>query len=208
MKLFLLLSCWYFRYLWVFIRKKALVPASSKRPPTPARNGSESSQEISMSISSKWRVHSRGTKKPTSQRETFHVKTVKYILSGKRNYPHHSNSQKLPKTVNTFCVINKQWEVIALKQLTSHMTMNTSPQQQRPESPTITPPGITPLFVYVWINFSQPVIQNSVERSNAFSCDVTVTKQQKSEQMKTTSSKNHSCYRATAKAMLNTCRCC
>ena len=36
--------------------------------------------------------------------------------------------------------INKQWEVglIALEQLTSLMTLNAVPQQQRPESPTIT----------------------------------------------------------------------
>ena len=32
------------------------------------------------------------------------------------------------------CTISKQWEVIALEQLTSHMA---GPQQQRPESPTI-----------------------------------------------------------------------
>ena len=38
--------------------------------------------------------------------------------------------------------INKQWEVIALEQLTSHMTLNAGPQQQRSESPTITPPGM------------------------------------------------------------------
>ena len=37
--------------------------------------------------------------------------------------------------------VNKQWEVIALEQLTSHMTLNAGPQQ-RPESPTITPPGM------------------------------------------------------------------
>ena len=37
--------------------------------------------------------------------------------------------------------INKQWEVIALEQLTSHMALNAGPQQQRYESPTITPPG-------------------------------------------------------------------
>ena len=40
------------------------------------------------------------------------------------------------------CLLNKQWEVIALEQLTSHMTLNAGPQQQRLESPTITPPGM------------------------------------------------------------------
>ena len=35
---------------------------------------------------------------------------------------------------------NKQWEVIALEQL-SH-TLNAGPQQQRPKSPTITPHGM------------------------------------------------------------------
>ena len=38
--------------------------------------------------------------------------------------------------------INKQWEVIALEQLTSHMTLNAGPQQQRFESPTIAPTGM------------------------------------------------------------------
>ena len=33
-------------------------------------------------------------------------------------------------------------KVIALEQLTSHMTLNAGPQQQRPESPTITPHGM------------------------------------------------------------------
>ena len=32
-----------------------------------------------------------------------------------------------------FGKINKQWEVIALEQWTSHMTLNAGPQQQRPE---------------------------------------------------------------------------
>ena len=36
-------------------------------------------------------------------------------------------------------MINKQWEVIALEELTSHIEQA---QQQRPELPTITPPGI------------------------------------------------------------------
>ena len=44
--------------------------------------------------------------------------------------------------LGVYCTINKQWEVIALEQLTSHMTLNAGPQQQRPESPMITPPGM------------------------------------------------------------------
>ena len=33
-------------------------------------------------------------------------------------------------------------QIIALEQLTSHMTLNAGQQQQRLESPTITPPGM------------------------------------------------------------------
>ena len=38
--------------------------------------------------------------------------------------------------------INKQWEVITLEQLTAHMTLIAGAHQQRPESPTITPPNM------------------------------------------------------------------
>ena len=42
--------------------------------------------------------------------------------------------------------INKQWKVIALELLTSHMPLNAGPQQQRLESPTINPPGTATAF--------------------------------------------------------------
>ena len=45
-------------------------------------------------------------------------------------------------SANTVQRSNKQWEVIALEQLTSHLTLNAGPQQQRLESPMITPPGM------------------------------------------------------------------
>ena len=51
---------------------------------------------------------------------------------------HHCNNNNNNNNSN----INKQWEEISLQQLTSHMTLNAGPQQQRLESPTITPPGM------------------------------------------------------------------
>ena len=63
--------------------------------------------------------------------------------------PGGSESQFLPLVGIRFAspllrpfAINKQWEVTALEQLTSHVTLNAGPQQQRLESPTITPPGM------------------------------------------------------------------
>ena len=55
-------------------------------------------------------------------------------LSANKDYKHVFNCD--------LKIINKQWEVIALEQLTSHLTLNAGPQQQRPESPAITPPGM------------------------------------------------------------------
>ena len=75
-------------------------------------------------------------------RRTTRVAVKPMVVDGVAQFVECRTRDPKKHEVRTPSGTNKQWEIIALEHLTSHMTLNAGPQQQRPESPTITPPGM------------------------------------------------------------------
>ena len=84
-------------------------------------------------------------------------------LGGSIQVERHPTRDPKTRGSNPVRSINKQWEVIALEQLTSHMTLNAGPQQQRPESSTITPPGMR------WIQRTYKLHQGDILKKDFWS---------------------------------------